>query len=292
MAIVLPTFLALALLVVAAAHGAVWKFSSLNRIFSIAGYDGYLSLMICRGLLLIRVGGLSLWISERWVLRDADVCSARSVTVREGRASFMFVDRSGEYYQGEAFPFGLVHRAALAGLALYNIRKPELNKIGTELLFHRLIIVGRILTDLDHQTVAAHTVLAPPSHRNRNGRRSQAPGAATPPLPTTAPGNPASWVNLGSPFSGRPRRNNVCGFRWSRSGTGQRTSPSSGQGGRRLGRLPVHEPEPSAAALAGQFRAWASEPLVPITTRTIRNPLGQLTHLNLSAYHFCFTHSR
>src|SRR6202022_4981465 len=283
MAIFLPTFLALALLVVAAAHGAVWKFSSLNRIFSIAGYDGYLSIMICRGLLLIVVGVLSLWISERWVLRDADVCSARSVTVREGRASFMFVDRSGEYYQGEAFPFGLVHRAALAGLALYNIRKPELNKIGTELLFHRLIIVGRILTDLDHQTVAAHTVLAPPSHRNRNGRRSQAAGAATLLLPTTifpftsfttyAHGNLASWVNLVSHFSGRPRRNNVCGFRWSRSGTGKRTSPSSGQGGRRLGRLPVHEPEPSAAALSGQFRACASEPLVPITTRTIRNPL-------------------
>jgi hypothetical protein len=42
----LPTFLALAFLVVAAAHGAVWKFSLLNRIFSIAGYDGYLSIMI------------------------------------------------------------------------------------------------------------------------------------------------------------------------------------------------------------------------------------------------------
>jgi hypothetical protein len=157
----LPTFLALAFLVVEAVRGTLWNFSLLNRIFSVGGYNGYLYIMFCRGALLIVAGILSVWISERWVLRDADLCNARSLTVREGRASFMFVDRSGEYYGGEAFPFGLVRPAALARLVLYNVPKPELNKIGMGLLFHRLVIVGRGLTDLDQETAAAHSVLAP-----------------------------------------------------------------------------------------------------------------------------------
>lgn len=157
----LPTFLALAFLVVEASRGTLWNFSLLNRIFSVAGYSGYLYITIGRGSLLIVVGILSVWISERWVLRDADVCNARSVTVREGRASFMFVDRSGEYYGGEALPFGLVRPAALARLVLYKVRKPELNKIGMGLLFHRLVIVGHGLTELDQETAAAHPVLSP-----------------------------------------------------------------------------------------------------------------------------------
>jgi hypothetical protein len=37
-----PTFLALAFLVAAAANGRVWKFSLLDRIFSVAGYGGIL----------------------------------------------------------------------------------------------------------------------------------------------------------------------------------------------------------------------------------------------------------
>jgi hypothetical protein len=75
--------------------------------------------------------------------------------------TFMFVDRSGGYYGGEAFAFGLVRPAALARLVLYNVRKPNLNKIGMGLLFHRLVIVGRGVTDLDQETAAVHTILAP-----------------------------------------------------------------------------------------------------------------------------------
>jgi hypothetical protein len=155
-----PTFLALAFLIVTAANGTVWKFSLLDRFLSDYSYHGYVFLMICRMLLFVVVGALSLWISERWVIRDAEACSARSVKVRDGRVSFMFVDQRGGYYGGEGFPFGLVRPAALARLVLYKIAKPELNKIGMGLLFHRLVIVGSGLTDLDHETVAAHTVLA------------------------------------------------------------------------------------------------------------------------------------
>jgi hypothetical protein len=155
-----PTFLALAFLIVTAANGTVWKFSLLDRLLSDDSYHVYVCLMVCRLLLLVVVGALSLWISERWVIRDADACSARSVSVRDGWVSFMFVDQRGEYYGGEGFPFGLVRPAALATLVLYHVAKPELNKIGMGFLFHMLVIVGRGLTDLDHETVATRTALA------------------------------------------------------------------------------------------------------------------------------------
>jgi len=155
----LPTFLALAFLVVTAANGTVWRFSLLARVFSDEAYHGYIFLMACRVLLLIVVGALSLWV-ERWVIRNADACSAGSASVKDGYVSYMFVDRKGDYYGGEGFPFGLARPAVLATLVLYNVRKPELNKIGMGLLFHRLVILGRGLTDLDQETVAARTVLA------------------------------------------------------------------------------------------------------------------------------------
>jgi hypothetical protein len=72
----------------------------------------------------------------------------------------MFIDHRGDYQGGESLSFGLVRPAQLATLVVYNVQKPELNKIGMSLLFHRLIILGRGVTDLDRETVATHTVLA------------------------------------------------------------------------------------------------------------------------------------
>lgn len=153
--LVIPTSLAVAFLVVTAAHGTLWQIGLLDWI-----ENGYALLIFNRIMLLFIVGVLSIWISERRVLSDADACSARSVSVSNGRVSFAFVDRDGVSYGGEGLHFGLVRPPALANLVFYAARKPELNKIGMGFLFHRLILIGRGLTDLDQQTVLARTTLA------------------------------------------------------------------------------------------------------------------------------------
>lgn len=149
----LPTFLAVAFLVVTAANGSLWKFSLLNRLFLA---DGPWLVMMCRLPIFLIAGALWVWLSERRVLRDAEACSATVVSVKDGRVSFQFVDREGGYEGGDDLYFGLVQPAVLARLVFYKPRKTELNKIGMGLLFHRLIILGRGLTELDHQTVVAH----------------------------------------------------------------------------------------------------------------------------------------
>jgi hypothetical protein len=56
--------------------------------------------------------------------------------------------------------FRLIHSSELATIVFHDVRKPELNKIATGFLFHRLIVLGRGIADLDKQTVDAQTVLA------------------------------------------------------------------------------------------------------------------------------------
>jgi len=48
----------------------------------------------------------------------------------------------------------------LATIVFHNVQKPESNKIAMGFLFHRVIIVGRGVTELDKETVNAHSVLA------------------------------------------------------------------------------------------------------------------------------------
>jgi hypothetical protein len=149
----LPTSLAVAFLVVTAAQGALWKSGLLNQIFQTAPW----LVMLCRLPAYLIGAALWIWVSERRVLRDADACSATSVGIKGGRVSFMFKDSRGGYGGGDDFYFGLVRPPALAKLVFYSVQKPELNKIGMGLLFHRPTILGRGLTDLDRQTVAAHS---------------------------------------------------------------------------------------------------------------------------------------
>ena len=68
----------------------------------------------------------------------------------------------GEYYGDDCFCLylGLVQAHELATIVFHNVRKPELNKIAMGFLFHRLIIVGRGVTDLDKQTAEVQTILA------------------------------------------------------------------------------------------------------------------------------------
>ncbi len=149
----IPTFLAFAFLVVTAAKGTTWKFSLLQTFLSTSQYGGYLFLMSGRVVLLIVVGCLSTWIQERWALRNANATNARSAVVKDGRISYIFLNETGEYYGGEAYPFGATTPPALGRLVLYDCRKADLNKIVVGLLFHRLVIIGRGLADLEHDTV-------------------------------------------------------------------------------------------------------------------------------------------
>ena len=119
----LPTSLAVAFLVVTAAKGTLWNIGVFDWI-----EDGYVFLIINRIALLLIVGALPIWISERRVLRDADACSARTVSVDKGHVSFSFLDGSGEHYAGEGFRFVLARPPELGRLVFYATRKPELNK--------------------------------------------------------------------------------------------------------------------------------------------------------------------
>jgi hypothetical protein len=150
-----PTSLAVSFLVVTAVKGTLWNMGVFDWI-----EGGYVFLIIDRIAVALIVVALPIWISERRVLREADACSARAVSVDKGYVCFSFIDRSGEIYAGEGVGFGLVRPPELARVVLYATRKPELNKIGVCLLFHRLVIIGRGLTDLDKAESAARTVLA------------------------------------------------------------------------------------------------------------------------------------
>jgi hypothetical protein len=66
----------------------------------------------------------------------------------------------GEYYGGDCSYFGLVQPTELASIVFHSVRNPELNKIAMGFLFHRLIVLGRGVTELDYQTVVAQTALA------------------------------------------------------------------------------------------------------------------------------------
>jgi hypothetical protein len=154
----LLTFPAIGFLVVFSASGVLWKSSLLNTIFSTR--YAFIALYFCNALAVIVPLLLAVWIRERWVMRDAEACSARSYSVRNRSVSYMFMGEGGEYYGGYCYYFGFVHPLQLATVIFYNARKPELNKIAMGFLFHRLIILGRGVTDLNKQTVEAQTVLA------------------------------------------------------------------------------------------------------------------------------------
>jgi hypothetical protein len=158
-----PTFLAVASLVFFAAGGAM-KFSSLNWIFS--SRFAFIATTLCLYPPLLVLVFLSAWISERRVMRDAEACTARSFTFsysasgRIARVSYLFMGEHGEYYAGDCMYFGLVQPNELETIVFHNVRTPELNKIAMGLLFHRLVILGRGVTELDKQTAATQRILA------------------------------------------------------------------------------------------------------------------------------------
>jgi hypothetical protein len=108
---------------------------------------------------------LSAWIDERRVMRDAEACSSTSFSICRaqagsfGRVGYAF-KVNGQYYGGDCSYFGFRHPRELASIVFHNVRKPDLNKIAMGFLFHRFVVLGHGLPDLDKQTATAQTALA------------------------------------------------------------------------------------------------------------------------------------
>lgn len=160
-----PTFLAVASLMFFIAGGPT-KFSALNWILS-TRFALIVNLFGIYPPLLVLVL-LSAWIGERRVMKDAEACSARSFTFSHSASgritgvSYLFMGEHGEYFGGECRYFGWGLRSdELRTIVFHNVQKPELNKIAMGFLFHRLVILGRGVTDLDEITTATQRALAP-----------------------------------------------------------------------------------------------------------------------------------
>ena len=153
----LPTFAALAFLLVTWVQGTTWNMTLFGDAdFLYAG--PYPVIVLFRLLVAGVIALLSDWVSERWVLRDADACSADSLQALETRILYSFRDNSGEYYGGEGFPVGARLSYQLRTIVFYRTGKPHLNKIAMCCLFHHPVIIGRGVTDLDAQETAVHLV--------------------------------------------------------------------------------------------------------------------------------------
>lgn len=155
-----PAFLAVTFLILIWARDSSWKLDLFDLIEPIGMHSAVAILFSRIGLtiVLIVVGILSEWVSERWMLRDAAACSARSLTVGRGGIFYSFVDDTGEFYGGHAVLIGK-HPAQLASIVLYNVKQPALNRMAMACLFHRATIIGHGLTDLDQDTVQARLPL-------------------------------------------------------------------------------------------------------------------------------------
>ena len=144
----LPSSLIVEFLTITAAKGTLWTVG----VFDWTGI-GYWPLLFY-AVPLVFVLPSAIWMGERRVLRDAEACSARSASVDRIWVSFTFNDSTGTVYPGHGLCFGLVRPPLLARLVLYALRNPEMSKIGMNLLFHQLVIIGHGLTELDEQTAA------------------------------------------------------------------------------------------------------------------------------------------
>ena len=158
----LPTFAAVVFLAVTSANGTTWNLSLLDWF---GEHSSFLVYFVLRAFLFLVVGLLSTWVSERWVLRDAEACSADSVSAKTGRLLYSFKDRQGEYYGGDGLPFACVRSPQLARVVFYRVNNPQDNKIAMAFVFHRVVIIGRGLTDLDEETVRGHAIKVRPAPR-------------------------------------------------------------------------------------------------------------------------------
>ncbi len=155
----IPTFAAVAFLLVTYTKGITWKFSLIDSGFvNWLNLGPYPVLQFFRFIVLGDFALLTAWISECWVLRDASACGAGFVHRNGKRIMYSFQDPQGDYFGGQGIPLGPTRSPQLRTIVLYRTGKPHLNKLAMCCLFHRLVIIGRGLTDLDEATVAARSV--------------------------------------------------------------------------------------------------------------------------------------
>jgi hypothetical protein len=159
----IATFTAVAFLLVTFASGTTWRISLIDStLVNWLNLGPYPVLLLFRLVVIAVCGLLIAWVSERWVLRDASVCSPAFLHRYKKRIMYGFKDPSGEYYGGEGLPLGATRAARLRTIVLYRTGKPHLSKIAMCCLFHRLVILGTGVTDLDEATVAAKVAEAEP----------------------------------------------------------------------------------------------------------------------------------
>src|SRR5579863_742050 len=68
--------------------------------------------------------------------------------------------RARELVWRRCMDFHLVPPSELSRIVFYNPQDPDTNKIAMAFLFHRLVVLGRGVTDLNVQTVEAQEALA------------------------------------------------------------------------------------------------------------------------------------
>jgi hypothetical protein len=154
----IPTFAAVTFLMMTYMNGTMWRISlSDSSLVDWLDLGPYPILLFFRFLVVVVLVLLTAWISERWVVRDASVCSADFLSRYKKRIMYGFKDPFGEYFGGEGIPFGATQSQRLRTIVLYRTGKPHFNKIAMCCIFHRLVIIGRGLTDLDEATVASNS---------------------------------------------------------------------------------------------------------------------------------------
>lgn len=153
----IPTALAVAFLVITSANGTIWHFS-LAETFVHSDAVG-IAYAVLRAPIYAVGLGLWIWITERRALRNAEACSARSYQISNARIGFQFVTEEGKYGGGDDFYFGLAKPREVATLVFYDVNDIDRCKIGMSFLFHKVLLLGRGLTDLDRETTAAHQMI-------------------------------------------------------------------------------------------------------------------------------------
>jgi hypothetical protein len=159
-----PTFLAVAFLTVSSARGRFGHASFLNRVLDLHDLRQEAIFLFIHYIPMAVAFILWAWLTERWALRDVEVTTAqtRHVSGVDGgrvigrRITYSFQDERGELYGGDCLFYGLIPEHELQSAVFYNARKPARNRIATGLLFHRPVVIGRGVTDLDAETKAAH----------------------------------------------------------------------------------------------------------------------------------------
>ena len=161
-----PTFLAVAFLAVSSARGRFGHASFLNRAMESGNTPQIAVFFLVQYAPMAVAFILWAWITERWALRDVEVVAAKNWGPDDRqsdrrrligrRVGYALYDERGELCGGECPYLGLVSEPELRSLVFYNVRKPARNRIAMGLLFHKPVVIGRGITELDKDTATEH----------------------------------------------------------------------------------------------------------------------------------------